>query len=45
MRIDQDVRRDIEEVINGLVWDWSMDIVCLGGGRMNHDDRRFVLRW
>ena len=26
MRIDQDVRRDIEEAINGLVWDWSKDI-------------------
>ena len=34
--------------INGLVWDygcWRMDIVGLGGGRMKHDDRCFVLRW
>jgi len=34
--------------INALVWDygcWRMDIVRVGGGRMNHGDRCFVLRW
>ena len=34
--------------INGLGWDygcWRMDIVRLGRGIMNHDDRCFVFGW
>ena len=42
MRIDHEVRRDVEDVYKRLI---RMDIVRLGGGRMKHDDRCFVLRW
>ena len=44
MRIDQDVRRDKDQVYKRLsmgLWMVENGNSTLGGGRMNHDDRCF----